>query len=103
MDYKYKVKLIKVINENTIEFEVDLGFQVKTFERFKLYKVNNLEEKAKDYIEELLKEVDNIYVKTYKTDSFGRYLADVFYEVDNMYYSLNKKLIIEELAKEYKK
>lgn len=36
-------------------------------------------EKAKAFVEEKLKGLDFVVIKTYKTDMYGRYVSDIFY------------------------
>jgi len=92
--FEYKVNLIKVIDGDTVDFEVDLGFGMKFGERFRLYGINTpeirtrfKEEKAKGYAakkylrDKLKNNSESLIIKTYKDkkDKYGRYLCEIFY------------------------
>ena len=49
-------------------------------------------QEAKAFVEEQLKKVEFIIVKTYKDDKYGRYLADVFYKAKEE----NAKTVLED-------
>lgn len=91
--YEYKAKVVRVIDGDTLEVDIDLGFKT-TLQREKLRLIgidtpeirsSNLKEKehglqAKEYVEGLLSVGSEILVKTEKdkTGKYGRYLARVF-------------------------
>lgn len=91
--YEYKAKIVRVIDGDTLEVDIDLGFKT-TLQREKLRLIgidtpeirsSNLKEKehgllAKTYVEKLLPVGSEILVKTEKdkTGKYGRYLARVF-------------------------
>ena len=92
--FEYKVKLIKVIDGDTVDLEVDLGFGMKFQERFRLYGIDapetrtrNKIEKAKGmetkaWLRQLLKNnPDSLIIKTHKDmkGKFGRYLCEIYY------------------------
>ena len=86
--YIYKGKVIKVVDGDTVDIAVDLGFGVKMIQRFRLYSINAPEMRgedralgkaAKQFLTELI--IDKpIMVKTYKDEQgkYGRYLADLY-------------------------
>jgi endonuclease YncB( thermonuclease family) len=63
-------------------------------------------DQAKAFVEERLKGIEFVVIKTYKTDMYGRYVADVFYhptikkkeEVYEKGLFLNLELLTEGLA-----
>jgi micrococcal nuclease len=110
--YEYKATVLKVIDGDTIDAEVDLGFRLKISDRFRLVGINapetrtrNKEEKAKGlkskkYVIEKI-EGKEVIIKTEKKGKFGRYLATVYYIVGNKKINLNKELIKKGLATKY--
>ena len=92
--FEYKVHLIKVVDGDTVDLEVDLGFGMIFQERFRLYGIDapetrtrNKEEKAKGmaakaWIRDLLNNnPDSLFIRTHKDrkGKFGRYLCEIFY------------------------
>ena len=103
--YLYKAKIIRVIDSDTFDCTVDLGFTMTTTQRLRLLGVQCPEAgtKAGDIATELVKKIfedidHKVQIQTEKTGSFGRWLATVYVPQ-----SLNKMLIEEGIAKEYKK
>lgn len=90
MDYKYKAKLIKIVDGDTVDLMVDLGFDTFRKERFRLYGINapesrtrDLEEKkrglaAKAYLAEQMKELKFIETMQDKKGKYGRFLVKLF-------------------------
>lgn len=78
--YTYKAKVIKVIDGDTIDLTVDVGFSITIKERFRLYGINTPEDSlgipAKEYLALLLRELNNeIIITTVKKEKYGRYLV----------------------------
>lgn len=46
--YTYKAKLVRVINGDTLDIEIDLGFDLVTRQRLKLYGINTPDSKSPD-------------------------------------------------------
>ncbi len=99
--YTYKALLMRVIDGDTIEVMVDLGFNVLTKQVLRLnnidtaeiYRPTNNEEKelgieAKKFVEDFIGDSE-LTIKTNKTGKYGRWLADVFVEGE----SLNEALV----------
>lgn len=108
--YIFKAHCINVVDGDTIDCELDLGFHLKSIHRFRLYGVNTPElhdkdlairakaNAAKDYTTDHVLGKD-IMVQTYKSDVFGRYLAKVFIpNNDTEYECLNDLLIQDGMA-----
>tara|TARA_Y100000310_G_scaffold119376_1_gene118111 strand:+ start:2964 stop:3434 length:471 start_codon:yes stop_codon:yes gene_type:complete len=86
-DYlRFPAKLVRVVDGDTYDLELDLGFNLQAIKRFRLRGVNcpeprGVEEEAgilcSDYVEFMFSEMDDIVVRTYKSDSFGRWLCDI--------------------------
>lgn len=90
--YRYRAALVRVVDGDTVDLDVDLGFHVRVRERFRLYGINapevrtrDLEEKARgkaasDRLREILEGADEIVVETFKDrqGKFGRWLARLY-------------------------
>jgi len=90
--YKYKAKLIKIIDGDTLDVLVDLGFGIFHKIRLRLIGINTPEIfgrhvkeekplglKFKHKLEEILSSEDEFIVRTYKDKKgkYGRYLAEI--------------------------
>ncbi len=84
--YTYKAFLDKVVDGDTIHVTLDLGFKIRHKEILRLAKINAAEslslegKKATEVLKRILKDVPFLVVKTNKTDIYGRYIADVFFD-----------------------
>ena len=129
--YEYKCKMVKVVDGDTVDVDIDLGFGVwMRDQRIRLYGIDtpesrtrNLEEKvrgklSKKYLTDLLKSSKKLVVKTHKgseTGKFGRILGELFGNGVNLnlkmcsdgyavqYYGQNKSLVEAEHIKNKKK
>ena len=109
--YTYKAKLIRVIDGDTIEASVDLGFGLRYQMLIRLHGINTPETRTKDLIEKKagiaakkrLKELmdnskGNFILESHGIGKYGRCLGVLFIDEIN----INKLLINEGLAEEYK-
>jgi endonuclease YncB( thermonuclease family) len=117
----YKAIVENVVDGDTLLTRIDLGFQVWISQRVRFRGINTAElirngvktdktpdraDKAKAFVEDRLKGIEFVVIKTYKTDMYGRYVADVFYhptikrkeEVYEKGFFLNTDLLAEGLA-----
>jgi micrococcal nuclease len=113
--YNYKAKLINMIDGDTLDISIDLGFDISIIQRVRLVGIdtpetrttNKLEKETGLYIKNVLSDIlknRELYVTTIKsTDKFGRYLADVCFirPSDNELISVSKMLIYNKFAKSY--
>ena len=109
--YQYKAKLLNVVDADTVDMLVDLGFYVGMKHRLRLYGINApelnssdpteraLAVKAKQFVLDNLTIGETYVIDTYKDDKYGRLLAEIW--VDGA--MLNKQLLINGFAKEYMK
>jgi len=113
--YEYRIKkVIKVVDGDTIDVDIDLGFKISYTQRVRLAGIDSPESRTKDLREKALGlEVKNkvksamdsaktIVIKTELPDStekYGRILGWVY--LDNSLKSLNEQLIDEGYAWEY--
>ena len=81
-------KIINVVDGDTIDVEFDLGFSILTRQRLRLSRIDCPEVTGKTKILGLESEAalhkwirkdDTLYIETEKKDSFGRYIAEIFY------------------------
>jgi micrococcal nuclease len=91
--YTYKICLLKVVDGDTIDAEIDLGFDVKVKKRVRFMGVNapesrtrDLEEKArglaaKDRVKQLLEGCKNITLKSHGVGKFGRCLGELHLDI----------------------
>jgi micrococcal nuclease len=121
MIYIYKAELVRVVDGDTVDLIIDLGFDTSRKERFRLYgidapEVNTLAGKAaKAWLEDALMPLGAIYVQTIqletkaKRDKYGRFLAVLFDKLPTLDpimresihpASINAKMIIQGHAKE---
>lgn len=113
--YEYYVKSVnKVVDGDTIDVTIDLGFDIHYSSRVRLAGIDtpesrtrDLEEKklgleAKEYLKNRLKFAKNIIIKTEKLDSTGKYgriLGWLF--LDSETNSVNNQMIMKGYAWEY--
>jgi micrococcal nuclease len=113
--YIFNATCTHVVDGDTIDCMIDLGFNLTAKHRLRLHGVNT-NEMHDNRIAERLKATEakqfvkdkvlnkKVRVQTYKSDVFGRYLARVFVLIDgtyDVYECLNDLLIGEELAIPY--
>ena len=116
--YNYKISPLKIIDGDTIDAEIDLGFDVKIKKRIRFMGINtpetrtkDLEEKAKglaakDRVKQLLDGCNNVTLNSHGVGKFGRCLGEIMLDmVDGQekltLESLNELLIKEGHAVEY--
>ena len=110
--YTYKAKVTRVIDGDTVDALIDLGFDTHVKKRIRLYgmdawesRTRNKEEKvkglaAKARLKEILKETNNEFILvSYGVGKFGRCLGELFLTMDSD--SINNQLVSEGHAKKY--
>jgi micrococcal nuclease len=123
MIYIYKAELIRVVDGDTVDLVIDLGFDTLRKERFRLYgidapEMNTAEGKeAKAWLREVLQPLEAIYIETLqhktkaKRDKYGRFLAVLYSDLGDIDAnrpmktpvspaSINAKMVVEGHAKE---
>ena len=104
--FTYRGEVKAVIDADTIDVLVDLGFGVHTMQRLRLYGIDAPEMRteagkiAKEYVKSVLLGVngDNfeyIYVRTIKDkkDKYGRKLAVLYFDPGSMIFDYNESKI----------
>jgi micrococcal nuclease len=113
--YKYQAKLIRVVDGDTVDAEIDLGFNIYIRERIRVEGIDTPEtrtrnsfekswgHKAKERVIELLDETDGNFIlqtKIQKKGKFGRILGQMYTDIFD-HKSIGDKLIEERLAIPY--
>ena len=104
--YKYNATLLRVVDGDTADVMIDLGFNTWAKKRLRFKGVDtwekrtrNLEEKAKGILaSEFTKEhmelnEGKFVIQSYGTGKYGRVLAEIFVKLNGEETSLNKLLI----------
>ena len=113
--YVYRIKSItKVVDGDTIDANIDLGFDISFTKRIRLAGIDspesrttNLKEKAlgletKEWLKKTLEDAKDILIKTEKPDStekYGRIIGHLF--INGQETSLNNQMIDEGYALPY--
>jgi len=123
MIYIYKAELIRVVDGDTVDLIIDLGFDTFRHERFRLYGIDAPEmrtkagKEAKAWLIGVLGPYGAIYVQTIqlstkaKRDKYGRFLAVLYDDLGDIDAnramktpvnpaSINAKMIVRGHAKE---
>ena len=87
--YEYEMKVIKIIDGDTIDAQVDLGFKVHHNVRIRLFGINTPEVRTRDAeekvrgkaaterVRELLSGADRLILKSHGVGKFGRCLGEI--------------------------
>lgn len=108
--YEYKItNVLKIIDGDTVDLSLDLGFYVMTIQRIRfdgldtpeLHSKDETERKlaqeAKDFVTKWFEQNKDLVIKTKKDDKYGRMLGEIFCSGK----SLNKTLVEMGYAWEY--
>ena len=116
--YTYKISPLKIVDGDTIDADIDLGFDIKVKKRIRFMGINtpesrtrDLEEKArglaaKDRVKQLLEGCNMIQLKSHGVGKYGRCLGELHIDIVDgqeklTLESVNKLLIKEGHAVEY--
>lgn len=108
--YCYKAHVVRVVDGDTIDVAIDLGFNVSIKERLRLARINapeiyGVKKESLEYkqgmkstqrVKELVENKD-VIIETSKKGKYGRYIAEVWVEGE----SVSDILLSEGLATEY--
>jgi len=84
--HNYAGVVERVVDGDTLKVRIDLGFDVWRVEKIRLRGVDTPElgtpggKEAKTFVEKTLADTPFVVLRTYKTDRYSRYVADVFYD-----------------------
>ena len=115
--YIYGCKLIRVVDGDTVDAMIDVGFNIWIKKRLRLLGINayecrtkDLNEKAKglaakDRLIEILVKLNDepnyFEIVSHGVGKYGRVLAEIFVKDSDGYLDVNKKLLIEGHAVPY--
>ena len=96
--YEYKAKIERVVDADTIDVSIDLGFDVWTRQRVRVAGLNAAEKNTQEgknaieYAKQVLKHNMEVILRSHqdKREKFGRYLAEIWITKDESY---NEKLL----------
>jgi micrococcal nuclease len=106
--HHYRATVTRILDGDTVELVIDLGFTVQWKSTCRLYGVNTPELTSKDplirakaleakqYLIDKLPLGGQVYIKSRELDKYGRPLADVYYSAD--FKHINKELLDLALA-----
>jgi micrococcal nuclease len=110
--YNYKIKTIKkIVDGDTIDVDIDLGFGITISHRVRLKGIDaaetrtlDLEEKtkglaAKEWLEKELSREGEWIIETTKEDKYGRILGTLYLVGDPV--TVNEKMLNEGIAEPY--
>ena len=113
MDYIYKIKVTRVVDGDTIDAEIDLGFDLKLSKRIRLYGINTPETRTRDkeekkrglaakkFLQQIVDEQQGVlFLKSLDQGKFGRCIG-VLFERDFDDQSINDLLVEQGHAVEY--
>lgn len=114
--YEYRARIINIVDGDTLDVEIDLGFKIKFTERIRLEGINTPEihgvkkdseeyaagMKAKERVEKLVSQYPycTIITNKDKKGKYGRYIANIIFETNLGPVSVADILVQEGLAKE---
>ena len=118
--YEYKVKVVKVVDGDTIDVDIDLGFgMVYKKQRVRMMGIDTPESRTRDKVEKLfgkaskkhlkklLEECESISLVSHDKGKFGRILGDIFthhvegHPVFGHKVNINKQMILDSHAVPY--
>jgi len=111
--YEYQARILRVVDGDTLDVEISLGFEIYKRERLRLNRINTPEVRGADAargkqasrrVEALAPVGSTVLIRTIKDsqEKYGRYLAEVFIEQPGTHtLNLNDALVSEGLAVAY--
>ncbi|MFT7538821.1 MAG: endonuclease YncB(thermonuclease family) [Lysobacterales bacterium] len=102
--FTYQALNERVVDGDTVIFQIDLGFRTWTRQYLRLRGINAPErgtpegKRAQTFLHRLLNKNPTVTIKTYQADIYGRYITDIFLS-DGIY--VNQLLIDKGYAQRY--
>ena len=109
--YRYKVKVVKVVDGDTVDVDIDLGFGMSyKKQRVRMLGIDTPESRTRDLVEKKfgkaskahlksILESDSIELVSHDKGKFGRILGELF--LGDSLYSINQQMIDEHHAVAY--
>ena len=110
-NYLYNATLVKVVDGDTVDLNVDLGFYNTAKIRFRFTGMDAPEvrgesrvegKRSKEYVIDKLTHAKRIRVVSEKTGKWGRWLGTIYYDNGDGLINLNESMVTEGYAVEYK-
>ena len=112
--YEYRATVDRIVDADTLDLNISLGFGVHKKERIRLARVDAWEvrgderiqgTKAKEFVEDILHAVNEVTITTMKDKKgkYGRYIAEVLIPYEGSNKNLGDLLIEKGHATEYGK
>jgi len=112
--YEYRAHVVRVVDADTVDVLLDLGFDISLKKRVRFARINAYETRlgkdttqeekeigleAKEYVKNLV-EGKEIILQSQKGKGgkYGRYIAEIIYMVDDQRINLNDELVIKKYA-----
>ena len=109
--YTYKAKLDRIVDGDTLDAHIDLGFDITIHKRIRLAGIDTPESRtrdlvekkfglaAKDYLKHWIEEQEYVMIESTEKGKFGRVLGNVWDPECNV--CINTKMIEDHHAVEY--
>lgn len=110
--YQYKIKKIhRIIDGDTVDVDISLGFNITIFQRVRLKGINTPETKTKDlkekaegllakeWLEKELSKPGEWIIETTKDDKYGRILGTLYLVGEPV--TVNERMVNDGIAKPY--
>lgn len=103
--YEYKGTVFNVVDGDTVDINIDLGFKMSTTQRIRLADIDTPERgqpgyfEAKDRLKELVLD-QLVLIRTTKVSKWGYYVGDLFI-IKDCNRNVSRILLYENLAKPY--
>lgn len=105
--YTYEARVIRVVDGDTIDLDIDLGFHTRVIKRIRLSFINaperhtDLGKRSKDFLLKNIPEGSKVIIKTQldSTDKYGRVLGEIF--APDQISSINKLMVDGGFAEYY--
>ena len=110
--YQYKIKKIhRIIDGDTVDVDISLGFNITIFQRVRLKGINTAETKTKDlkekaegllakeWLEKELSKPGEWIIETTKDDKYGRILGTLYLVGEPV--TVNERMINDGIARPY--
>jgi len=110
--YQYKIKKInRIIDGDTVDLDIDLGFSITISHRVRLKGIDAAETRTKDleekaegirarlWLEKELSREGEWIIETHKEDKYGRILGTLYLVGDSV--TVNERMLTEGIVKPY--
>ena len=108
--YTFKATITNIVDGDTADADIDVGFHIKMKQRLRFNRINTSEMHSSIAAERELavaaKQFSSdailnkaVIITTSKSDAFGRYLAEIYYDKGGIQVNLNDELLENGLAK----